>query len=166
MEGSPYVMDIFKEQLLVLEDKKIYRLMHALMVVFFTLAVLYLGGADFTLGLVFLMVSVIFFIYKKRFYTEFEYAVTNGELDVDIIQEQRKRSRALSLPVRDIELLAPVESERYRRMQENRTVKRMYPKGSAGREYALIHKGQEYRLKPNEEMLRTLRSYNPKNIEN
>jgi hypothetical protein len=158
-------MDIFKEQLLVLGDRKAYRLMHALMIVFFTLTVLYLGGGDFTLGILFLLTSVFFYFYKKRFYTEYEYAVTNGELDIDIIQEQRKRSKALSLPVRDIELLAPVTSERYRRMPGKRLVKRMYPRGSAGREYALIHKGTEYRVKPNDEMMRTLRGYNPKNIE-
>lgn len=158
-------MDIFKEQLLVLEDRKVYRLMHALMIVFFTLTVLYLGGGDFTLGVIFLMTAIILYFYKKRFYTEYEYAVTNGELDIDIIQEQRKRSRALSLPVRDIELLAPVESERYRKMTGKRMVRRLYPRGSSGREYALIHKGTEYRVKPNDEMMRTLRSYNPKNIE-
>lgn len=158
-------MDIFKEQLLVLEDKKVYRLMHALMVVSFTLALLYLGGLDFTIGVPFLLISIILFLFKKHFYTEFEYAVTNGELDVDIIQEQRKRSTALSILVRDIELLAPVDSERYHGIGGNRPVKKLYPKGSSGMEYALIHKGREFRLKPNEEMLRILRTYNPKNIE-
>lgn len=159
-------MESYREKLLVLEDNRACRRIHALMVMSSTLAVLYLGGFDYGLGVPFLLAAIFLYTYKKRFYIGFEYSVTDGELAVDIIQERRKRSTALSIPVRDIELLVPVVSERYRTFVGNRTVEQMYPKGTSGTEYALIHKGKEYRLKPSEEMLRTLRTYNIKSVEN
>ncbi len=39
---------------------------------------------------------------------EFEYIVTNGELDVDKITARRKRKRLLSVPAKEIELIAPI----------------------------------------------------------
>lgn len=163
---GPEGMESYREKLLVLEDNRACRRIHALMVMSSTLAVLYLGGFDYGLGVPFLLAAIFLYTYKKRFYIGFEYSVTDGELAVDIIQERRKRSTALSIPVRDIELLVPVVSERYRTFVGNRTVEQMYPKGTSGTEYALIHKGKEYRLKPSEEMLRTLRTYNIKSVEN
>ena len=43
---------------------------------------------------------------------EYEYAVTNGDLDVDSIAGRRKRRRVLSMSVRRIALLAPA-TEKY-----------------------------------------------------
>ncbi len=40
---------------------------------------------------------------------EFEYIVTNGELDVDRITARRKRKRLLSVSAKEIELIAPID---------------------------------------------------------
>lgn len=42
---------------------------------------------------------------------EFEYIVTNGEMDVDKIMAQRKRKRLVTVKLKDIEVLAPVHGD-------------------------------------------------------
>lgn len=42
---------------------------------------------------------------------EYEYIVTNGEIDVDQITARRKRKRLITVPSREIELIAPVSEQ-------------------------------------------------------
>ncbi|NLM73194.1 MAG: hypothetical protein GX184_04080 [Clostridiaceae bacterium] len=44
---------------------------------------------------------------------EFEYAVTNGDIDIDTIINQRKRKRLFSGNVKDFEVMARVKSDKY-----------------------------------------------------
>ena len=44
---------------------------------------------------------------------EFEYAVTNGDIDIDKIKNQRKRKRLFSGNVKDFEVVARVKSDKY-----------------------------------------------------
>ena len=44
---------------------------------------------------------------------EFEYAVTNGDIDIDKIIAQRKRKRVFSGSAKDFEIVAKVNSEHY-----------------------------------------------------
>lgn len=44
---------------------------------------------------------------------EFEYAITNGDVDIDMIVNQRKRSRVFSANCRNFEVVARVNSEQY-----------------------------------------------------
>ncbi len=55
---------------------------------------------------------------------EFEYIVTNGDLDVDKIMARRKRKRLLSVSSKDFEFFAPVHQD-YKREYENSSLTRI-----------------------------------------
>ena len=40
---------------------------------------------------------------------EFEYTVTNGDIDIDVIMSQRSRKRLASFSVKDLHMMAPIE---------------------------------------------------------
>ncbi len=64
-----------------------------------------------------------YFIISKR-NIEFEYAVTNGDLDIDSIINQKKRKRAFSANCKDFEMVAKVKSDKYsREIKECKNVK-------------------------------------------
>ncbi|MCI9625233.1 MAG: hypothetical protein HFI90_00445 [Clostridia bacterium] len=50
---------------------------------------------------------------------EFEYIVTNSDMDVDKIVAKRKRTRILSLNAKEIEIMAPVNDPDFQREQQN-----------------------------------------------
>ena len=55
---------------------------------------------------------------------EFEFIVTGGELDVDMIINQKKRKRVYSGNCKDFELVAKVKSDKYtREIKESKNVK-------------------------------------------
>lgn len=62
-----------------------------------------------------LMVAVLYFgfYFSKSRNIEFEYAVTNGDLDIDKIIAQRKRKRIYSAASKDIEIVAKLKSDKY-----------------------------------------------------
>lgn len=50
---------------------------------------------------------------------EFEYAVTNGDLDIDRIVAQRKRKRIFSASCKDFEIVAKVSSDKFKQEGAN-----------------------------------------------
>ena len=62
-----------------------------------------------------IMAAIGYGIYRlvKSKNLEFEYAVTNGELDIDKIIAQKKRKRIFSAHCRNFEILAKVHSDKY-----------------------------------------------------
>lgn len=53
---------------------------------------------------------------------EFEYSVTNGDIDIDTIIGRRKRKRIVSVTGRKVERLLPFEAERFRAADYQRMV--------------------------------------------
>ncbi|NJP39893.1 hypothetical protein HCH52_02335 [Oscillospiraceae bacterium HV4-5-C5C] len=49
---------------------------------------------------------------------EFEYVVTKGELDIDMIVARRKRKRVFSVKSKELELMASVKSDDYKQLQK------------------------------------------------
>lgn len=66
------------------------------------------------LGL-FLVVGIIYLMYRliTSRNVEFEYAVTNGDLDIDKIISQRKRKRIFSANCKEFDVIARVKSPQY-----------------------------------------------------
>jgi hypothetical protein len=62
-----------------------------------------------------LIVAIIYFayIFMKSTNLEFEYSVTNGDIDVDKIIAKRKRKRIFSAVTKDIEIIAKLKSDKY-----------------------------------------------------
>lgn len=62
-----------------------------------------------------LIAAIIYFayIFMKSTNLEFEYSVTNGDIDVDKIMAKRKRKRIFSAMTKDIEIVAKLKSDKY-----------------------------------------------------
>lgn len=107
-------MDIFIEKLVVRKKTLVDYLIVAAMVIVGFVVSLVLMSVRFLQGYQLLVTAVIiyaiYFFIKTRS-IEYEYAVTNGELDIDKIVAQRKRSRVFSLTCKEFEMVARVDSE-------------------------------------------------------
>lgn len=84
--------------------------MVALVLSFASLMFLNLGGLDLLLS-----VGCIYGGYRlsTSFNREFEYIVTDDCVDVDTIFNASKRKRLISFTMKDVEVIAPVKSDRY-----------------------------------------------------
>lgn len=78
----------------------------AIVIIFISLWFMYLMPSLFAV----LDAAVIYFAYVliSRFSIEYEYCLTNSDLDIDKIYAKRKRDRILSIDVKTIEVCAPV----------------------------------------------------------
>ncbi len=108
-------MDVFIEQIVV-KKKDIKDLLYY--------SIIGLGN----LVLIYLMISVSFFkylipliviclIYANYFLIikrniEFEYIVTNGDLDIDMIISKKKRKRIISTNIKEFEVVAGIKSDK------------------------------------------------------
>lgn len=66
-----------------------------------------------------LVVGVIYLLYIliSNMSIEFEYILTNGDLDIDKIIARRKRKRVFSCPAKNVEMMAKVGSDEWRDAQ-------------------------------------------------
>src|SRR5690554_5734038 len=62
-----------------------------------------------------LIIGLFYLVYVliTKLNIEYEYAVTNGELDIDMITNQKQRKRLLSVNCRDFDVVAKVDSLQY-----------------------------------------------------
>lgn len=110
-------MDIFIEKLVKKQRtpkdtlKALGLILASLIIVFFIIPLI-----PFVKGfLIFFIVAIPFFAYYviKSQNIEYEYAYTNGELDVDRIVAESRRKRLLSVDCKDFEIVAKVSSDKY-----------------------------------------------------
>lgn len=169
-------MDIFVEHLVKKKQKPVDVLISVGVVI--GSIVLGLFAAAF-LAKVFSQLSILalagVFYLGYRFITsrniEFEYAVTNGELDVDKIIAQRSRKRIISLKARDIEFIAPWDDANYKNEFESSQIKEVIDASSGimtdDRYIMIFNKdGQRKKLifEPTIKMLNVFKTYKPQNV--
>ena len=102
---------------------------------------------------------------------EYEYIVTNGELDVDKIISQRKRKRILSISSKQFEILAPVHDQQYMKDFTNvniqKTIEAMSSMKSPDLYFAVfVLNGVRTKLifEPSEKMLEAFKKYNQRQV--
>lgn len=104
---------------------------------------------------------------------EFEYSITNGELDIDMIIARRKRKHLLSVKTRQFELCANVHDPAFQQaLNEKKPANSIIMAASeknAPRTYfvdLIAHDGKPYRLffEPTSKMLEAFSKYNPQNV--
>ncbi len=126
------MMDIFceyivKKKIEVLDCLKLVGIIVAAFVLAFAALIL---GLNFDMGIGFLLVAVVFyfaFMFSKFIYTEFEYALTNSELDIDKIIGRSRRKRFVSVDFKKAEICACVNDEKYSSEYTNTTnIKKIY----------------------------------------
>ncbi len=101
---------------------------------------------------------------------EFEYIVTNGDLDIDQIIARRKRKRIFSCKAKDIELMDKVGSDEWK-AAERQTGRKLLDCSqtldSQGNWFILSdYKGQKLKVvfAPDQRMLKSMKRFNPSKI--
>lgn len=100
---------------------------------------------------------------------EYEYIVTNGDLDIDIIVAKRKRKRIFSANCKEFDIVSPVKSSQFDHAVQN-TKNRIDASSSVDSPDAyfitLNYKGERTLVifEPSEKMLKNFRIYIPRKV--
>ena len=129
--------------------------------------------AQFSSLFLLIVAGVIYGAYRliTSFNYEYEYIVTNGDLDVDKIIARRDRKRLLSVSTADVEIMAPYD-DMYKHSYDNGTFAQTINATSS--KYAknlwfIVAETKKYgrvRLlwEPTEKMVENMRSYMPRKV--
>jgi len=109
-------MDMFIEKIV----KKRKGIVDILLILLIVAAVIILSYLSLLFVPQFAMILMIAFFYLayiliSKLNIEYEYALTNGDLDIDMIISQKKRKRLLSVNCKDFDMVAKVNSSQYTR---------------------------------------------------
>lgn len=170
-------MDVFLEYIVphkkgTKDVLKIVGILVALLVVMTAIGVLTLMSAAFASVSFVLLAAAVFGAYYliTAQNIEYEYIVTNGEIDVDMIINRRKRKRLITVHSRTFDVVAPVGSPEHRG-EENATYTRVIDASSAsdnGKAYfaSFSKDGQRIKLifEPTEKMLEAFKTFVPRNV--
>lgn len=164
--GGSY-MDQFKEQLVKAENVGKYKIVKVLMFITGAMALLYLMLGNIIIGLLLALITGILFYVKRFFYTEFEYVITNGDVDVDVIYETKTRKRKLSFSMKEVSLLAPYDGSEYKELNNKPSkIINAIPEGNKDKVYvAVITEGNQKSqlvFAPNQDFVNVCYLFNPK----
>ncbi len=112
-----------------------------------------------------LAVGTIYGVYRliTSHNVEYEYAITNGEMDVDMIISKRRRKRLATFSCRTLEILAPLSGDKYTEEYKNlKTIFAAQSKKSPTAYFAVFNRGggRECLLfEPSRKMLDTFSAY-------
>lgn len=102
---------------------------------------------------------------------EYEYSLTNGEIDVDIIRGMSKRKRLFSINCKEFEMLAPYNDNHKREYETPSITKKIYACSSLTENdlYFAIFINQEHQkvlfvFEPDERMLSSFKTYIPRKM--
>ena len=103
---------------------------------------------------------------------EFEYSLTNSELDIDKIIHRRKRKRVVTVNARNIDILALVSSEQFAREANSATISKKFDCSSGTNSSATCFvvfsdkDGQKTLLifEPNEKMIDGFKRYSTRKV--
>lgn len=102
-----------------------------------------------------------------RFHVEYEYALLNHELSIDVIYKKEKRKNLLSIDLKEAQLIAPRVSSRLDSFQ-NYKVKDCSTADASSTPYAIMCPIQQQMtcvlFNPDEEMLARIESFLPRTI--
>ena len=158
-------MDIFVEHVVKKRKSAVNHLMIA--------GVLIAGAAMLYLSVIFagiiflpafLVVGAVYGVYwiVTSQNIEYEYIITNTDLDIDQIMSKKRRKRLLTLDVKKLEIIAPAAGKTLNSGEYEKTYKYCGSMDSTGLYYAIINRGNRRELlyfEPNEKMIATFKRY-------
>ncbi len=118
-------MDMFIEKI-VRKRKGPVDVLLMLLIIIGTIAVSFLALYFLPSLATIIIIGLLYLAYilLSKLNVEYEYAVTNGDFDIDMIINQRKRKRMFSANCKDFEVVAKVNSSQYtREIQQCKNVK-------------------------------------------
>ena len=172
-------MDIFNEQLIKRKDRPIEKAMKIIITVIACLAIVLCFAAAIigvfgALSSVFVLVAfgigAAAYFYLKSLSIEYEYSLTNGELDIDKIMGQSKRKNMYSFILREIEEFGDYSKDK-ERLQNREFSFRVSPVNlSDGGIYYCVVRDSEHGvglvlLQPNEKMRESMRAFIPRQVQ-
>lgn len=112
------------------------------------------------------------YIFISRQNIEYEFILTNGDLEVDSIYSKKRRVHMISTRVKDFEICAPLSDRRFQNVFSNlRDIKKIYSAHSFNNDCNVYfadfyYKAQKVRLifEPSDEMLKKMKIYNERNV--
>ena len=169
-------MDIFVEH--IVKHKR--NLKDNLIAVGVILAAIILGAVllllSFGFGLpqigLLLVAGVFYAAYKIATFTsvEYEYILTNNELDIDKIMARTRRKRIMTIDFKSIELCAPVNDSEYKHELEDKSITINYDFTGQGYNpaYFIICDGEKGRMRvlfePTEKIIENASKFNPRKV--
>jgi hypothetical protein len=115
-------LDIFLEKIVKRKKTAMDGLMIAGLVILALLLIMILSSVKFLASLspiIVVGIGYLAFIFIRSRNIEYEYIVTNGDLDIDMIIAQRKRKRVFSGSCKDFEVVAKMTSGQYDHNTQN-----------------------------------------------
>lgn len=165
-------MDIFLEKIIKRKKTAIDYLITAGIIIAGLLFIAILSLFKFLssfIPLLFVGIIYICYLLMKGRNIEYEYIVTNGDLDIDKIIAQRKRKRVFSASCKDFEVMAKKSSSMFN--QNVQSIKKVLNAAtsldSPDVYFATLVKDNEKMVvffEPNEKMLDSFKRYNPRNV--
>lgn len=118
-----------------------------------------------------LIAAVIFLAYFaiSRSNLEYEYAVTNGDMDIDKIINQKSRKRVFSAHAKDFEVVARINSDHYTDAIKSCTNVKDYTSNTDNKEIWFIYMKQEGNplvvlFEPSPQMIGNFFTFNPRKV--
>ena len=162
-------MDVYIEHI-VKRKKSILDIITAVMIVLIGLGLIYLAGflAIFPVIMLLLVAAIVYVTYKfvMRINTEYEYIITNGELDVDRIINKRTRKKIETVNLRLIEDFSKGGIDKESRYLSDKSIKKIIVCENVREGYYYLVYTQDDKRKilfftPTEEMTEHIRKVNP-----
>lgn len=171
---NPQKDDIFMEKIVARRKTskdylKIFGLLLAALILLILIS-MFGGYVGFLLPLLLVGLGYGLYMLLTSMNIEYEYIVTNGDLDIDQIIARRKRKRIFSCKAKEVELMAKVGSDEWRdaQKQPNRKLLDCSAVINAENNWFILaeYKSQRYIVvfAPDERMLKSMKRYNPSKI--
>ena len=115
-------MDIFMEKIVKRRRTAVDSVIIAATILIGLMLIMIVGSLSFLQSFMpVVLVAIAYFGYMliRNRNVEYEYIVTNGELDIDMIIAQRKRKRVFSGSCKEFEIIAKMTSGQYNQSYEN-----------------------------------------------
>ncbi len=165
-------MDIFVEKIVARKKGLKENILSILLIIISVIVAVVAGLMIGPRGIVFLLVAGLIFgnwYLISSFNIEYEYSITNGEIDIDKIINKRKRKKIFTADCKDIEIMARITSKKYNESiatVPNR-IKAVSSMESPDVYFAMLNTNGKRSLiyfEPNEKMMKTLKSIIPGKI--
>ena len=163
-------MDVFIEKL-VKRQKTIVDILLIILIIAGTLLLSYLIMMFIPQFAMILIIGLFYLAYVliSKLNIEYEYALTNGELDIDMIINQKQRKRLLSVNCKDFDVVAKVNSLQYTKEIKECKNKKDYSSRSKNAEVwfiSMIKDGQPTVIlfEPMERMIDNFAIYIPRKV--
>lgn len=160
-------MDKFLEQLLKTKKSPKYKLLGGAMYFSIFVACLYglysmasVGISMMIIAVIFVVISFALRIFRDKQYKEYEYIFTNGNLQIDVIFNKKKRKTLYDVDVKNFDNFGKVSEIKV--AKEVKAVN-CFPWDNKDEQYVILlseNGKQAVYITPNEELLKLMRIYN------